>query len=418
MSGNAAPFETPRPKKKRRAGKHAQDASQLRSVSSTVKRNTISAGPRFVRRDPNASLPFRQQQMDPKDLKRNRGPQKGIFLRKTNSQEFDHAGMKAPECEAAAAGNCQLYCCNGHARLSAEEQREEVITLRDLARTARMEGSKKDMDNFYLSCIHGRHELKGKGSGLGRSIPFRPRDQITPAQGFCPGGCMWCNTVPDPDGELGDAVTLARDHRWGPKCPRVDEGKAYLETRSVGNARFMLPPARDGGKKREVTRSFFQSLFILSMDKMTSLHKQRKKADPVTKPATGAGAGSGKHGNRRRLSEEDKTRLDKVIMKFVSDAQDHYARQESLGDTVVLEQGVTRREIWWDFCGLFDKPFWEQCTRMKHRWGFDQHPPKLEEYAKDSAEKLTALRPLPSRVRAHQLASCAWKTARRCLPEV
>ena len=199
---------------------------------------------------------------------------------------------------------------------------------------------------------------------------------------------MWCNTVPDPDGELGDAVTLARDHRWGPKCPRVDEGKAYLETRPVGNARFMLPPARDGGKKREVTRSFFKNLFILSEDKITSLHRQRKKADPVTKPATGAGAGSGKHGNRRTLSEEDKTRLDKVIMKFVSDAQDHYARQESLGDTVVLEQGVTRREIWWDFCGLFDKPFWEQCTRMKHRWGFDQHPPKLEEYAKDSAEKL------------------------------
>ena len=117
MGGNAAPSETPRPKKKRRAGKHAQDASQLRSVSSTVKRNTISAGPRFVARDRNAPLPLRQQRMDWKDRKRNRGPQKGIFLRKTNSQEFDHAGMKAPECEAAAGGNCQLYCCNGHARL-------------------------------------------------------------------------------------------------------------------------------------------------------------------------------------------------------------------------------------------------------------------------------------------------------------
>ena len=92
---------------------------------------------------------------------------------------------------------------------------------------------------------------------------FGRRRKISKAEGFVKYGCAYCNTL------LGD---IQRDHTFR-KCPRHAEGIAVAATIPVATHHYFVPPAADGRAQREVSRSFYSSVYQVSKAKVNAMLK-------------------------------------------------------------------------------------------------------------------------------------------------
>ena len=177
----------------------------------------------------------------------------GLFLRVAGdaTNRIDHAAIQPPVCTAS---NCKLTCCNpGYSP-------EQVRLARDQARAAYALGGKLRFDSYLRVFI-----VRGTRKRI-TGMEFR---RLPTVDGAVKRGCTYCNTVP---GDIG------RNHTFR-TCPRRAEGMKVAATLPVKTHQYFLPPEMDRQSRRQVSASFFKSLYQLSNKKVANLQRATVMSD-------------------------------------------------------------------------------------------------------------------------------------------
>ena len=169
-------------------------------------------------------------------------------------RSIDHAAIPAPQCTQKS--QCSLKCCAAPGFSQAD-----IMSFRELARVARGAGGKAGLDAFLLTYM----QRKVKRSATSRTFAQLP----VISDGYVKGGCAYCNTIEG---------AIDRRHTFR-KCPRHEEGLVVADSFPVFAHNFFLPPVEDGTARREVSASFFRSVFQLSKGKIVALQKKTVTKD-------------------------------------------------------------------------------------------------------------------------------------------
>ena len=135
------------------------------------------------------------------------------------------------------------------------------MSFRELARVARGAGGKAGLDAFLLTY------LQRKVKRYATSRTFKQLPVIS--HGYVKGGCAYCNTI---EGAIDRRHTFRT-------CPRHEEGLVVADSLPVFAHNFFLPPVEDGTARREVSASFFRSVFQVSTFKISALQKKTLTKD-------------------------------------------------------------------------------------------------------------------------------------------
>ena len=191
---------------------------------------------------------------------------------------------------------------------------------------------------------------------LNVNAALRGRQCITVAQGFTKGGCSWCNTLP------GD---IQRNHKFTFKqCPKFFEGNTFILTSVIPKTQYVLPPMESGQMPLRVSRTFWCSTFLVSY---FGKRLRRLIAGPTVCNFNFLASLQGKHGNHKCISEQTWSELLGVLVGELSASEDHWQRFDRADDWVCLANGVSFASIWWKFRVVYDKPFGDQCKRLRHK---------------------------------------------------
>lgn len=156
------------------------------------------------------------------------------------------------------------------------------MSFRELARVARDAGGKAGLDAFLLTYLQ-RKVKRAAGSRKFKQLPVI-------SHGYVKGGCAYCNTI--------EGATIDRGHTFR-TCPRRAEGLVVADSFPVFDHNFFLPPVEDGTARREVTASFFRSVFQVSKSKIAALQKKT-----VTKDVNRLLHNTGHHGAPSQLAHQ------------------------------------------------------------------------------------------------------------------
>ena len=186
---------------------------------------------------------------------------------------------------------------------------------------------------------------------------------------------MWCNTIRN--------VDIDRNHDLR-VCPRYDEAQRWIQKQTGKHWGYTLPPFVTGNSPIEVSRDCYMKVYDIKWKRVRSIQKMRTMQDPNE-----AVSKTGKHGNQKQLSQEDKGRLMEVMIYNLAKSGDHYVSFDSASKIQSFGPNVTKVSLWWEFCQAYDPEFVAQSHRLGYRHGRDRKElcPSPEKFAEDEAGK-------------------------------
>ena len=273
-----------------------------------------------------------------------------------------HASVLAevPVCDTKE-GTCRLDCCRVVKGLCEPKAKAYRTKVRQAAAVRYADAGKVGYDSHLAGCI----EISSRGADVRPDVLFRRRNQLAT------GGCSWCRTV---DG----LSSSERDHKYNKGCPMYQEAQEYLLDVAPVRCIYFLEPLHDKGRRLQVSRSFFQSMHLLSKQRLDGIAKTVRDLQASAPRQRHFGSGGG-----NKLSIAHILQLSAALATAPREPA-HYIRFDSRNKTEFFGRGVTARKLWWDVCILHDPMYVEQSLRHGYRHSYDNIKLKPKDEALDN----------------------------------
>jgi hypothetical protein len=278
--------------------------------------------------------------------------------------QVDEMELQCPGCGDSSGGDdgCQLSktsCIKQYPHTNGwnelQKKREHLKHLLDM-------GEVDQAWNYILQHVSFEEHKDGNDVRI-----FKKMDEITEEervqrnlQGY---SCAFCSRAAG----LNTAIVKPHKRRGKNVCGNemYQKSLTYLCSNGARKKSTYKLPGPPGGISVPVSEPFLRRLFNVP----ERTFQRQVKAKREGRLSSNIQAANAKAGGGNRTTVLQKTRLEEIMTSYPQNTS-HYASGDS--QTLRFDSGVSRAVFWYDYAERWDPEFFNQCERLRHKYGFDE----------------------------------------------